>query len=180
VNTHLSAVRARRRATTGSLTRTPDEWLFVIDMPLTYAYSRFAFPCDCGQQIIVDPSERMTPTKCPACGKSHGTFGDMPNAALIPPNDASLTQMIRFSHAYNPIPNLRETLGDDYEAHINAIRDKSITAFRSGQQARETLEELLTCLAYEIAVMPYLGLSEDDATTLCRWFLDGIRRACSQ
>jgi hypothetical protein len=139
-------------------------------------FSRFALTCDCGQRIVVDSSERMSATQCPSCGKSHGIFGNVPNAILIPPDDASLTQMIRFSHAYNPMPHLKETLGDEYKAYINAIRDKSIAAFQSGQQAPGTLEELLTCLAYEIAVMPYLGISEGDATRLCRWFLDGIRR----
>ena len=103
----------------------------------------------------------------------------MPNAALIPAGDASLRQLIRFADAYNPIPYLRETLGDDYEAYIKGIRDKSIAAFRSGQQAPGTMEELLTCLAYEISVMPYLGISEENATSRCRWFLDGIRRAFS-
>lgn len=139
-------------------------------------FSRFTFMCDCGQQIVVDPSVRMSPTPCSACGKSHGPFGRMPNAVMIPNPDAPLIEMIRFSKAYNPIPQLRESLGPDYPAYIERLRDRCITAFQAGGQAPGTRDELVICLAYEIAVMPYLGISEENAARLCRWFLDGIRR----
>lgn len=142
-------------------------------------FSRFTFTCDCGQRIVVAPSIRMSPTQCSACGKSHGTFGQMPNAVMIPTADASLTDMIRFSNAYNPIPRLRESLGPDYKTYIERLRDRCITAFRAGEQAPGTGEELLICLACEIAIMPHLGISQENATRLCRWFLDGIRRATS-
>ena len=143
-------------------------------------YARFGISCrGCGATLIVQPANRESGICCTECGIRNGPWPSVPIVGSLPDNNTDLKTVIRFSDSYNPIPHLRESLGDDYDTYFNGLRDASIKAFRSGQQAPGTLDELLTCLAYAIAVMPYLGISEDNATRLCRWFLDGIRRACS-
>ena len=132
-----------------------------------------------GATSIVQPTDRESGVSCTECGITTGPWPIVPSVRSLPGNDTDLRTLIRFSDSYNPIPHLRESLGDDFDVYIDGLRDESVRAFWSGQQAPGTLDELLTCLAYEIAVMPYLGTSENNATKLCRWFLDGIRRTCS-
>lgn len=101
----------------------------------------------------------------------------MPKIAALPMADADLKAFIRFSDSYNPIPYLRETLGDDYDVYLRESRSSCINEFRNGERASGKVGTLLACLAHEIAMMPFAGVSEENATKLCRWFLDGIR-AC--
>ena len=52
----------------------------------------FGFGCECGQAVVVKSAERCQPIKCPACGKSHGPFGNAPSLESLPKEDASLTE----------------------------------------------------------------------------------------
>ncbi len=136
----------------------------------------FGFGCDCGQPIVVKPDERHQPIKCLACGKLHGPFGDTPALESLPARDSSFIELIRFADAYNSAPHFRKRWGDDYQSNVGSLSGRYVQAYKSGALASGPLDELLLCLAHDVAVGPYLGVPEPHTLAFLRWLIDGIRQ----
>ncbi len=139
-------------------------------------FAPFSFGCACGRRIIVNTHERDLTTICPDCGESFGVFGGAPDLSSLPGPDASLAEMIGFSNAYNPLPHLRREHGNAAaDALIDEIRGRFVSAFRNGEPTPGTVDEILIAMAYDSAIFPMLGISEENASRLMRWFIEGIR-----
>jgi len=142
-------------------------------------FSGFRTACkQCGEAVSVRIEERVCGVRCAECGSHNGPWPNVLSAEMLPDlNSTNLQTFIQFSNAYNPIRYLRAHLGTGFELYVNTLSARFIPAFKADQKAVGTVGELLTILAYQIEVMPYLGVSADNARKLCRWFVEGIERS---
>ena len=79
----------------------------------------------------------------------------------LPQPDAELRELLAFCRANNPSQEFEERWGSDCRDRVRELWGESTHAFKAGSPTGHSPDELLMCMAYDVAVAPYIGVPED-------------------
>jgi hypothetical protein len=101
----------------------------------------------------------------------------MPAPEELPGTDATLERIIRFAQSVDPVTHFRDRWGEEYKTNVRALWERSIESFKAGTAMPAPPDEMLMCLAYDVALGPYLGVPNPHKLPFLRWLLDGVRKS---
>ena len=97
------------------------------------------------------------------------------SAKDLPKPNASLKTIIRFSRKNDPLLVFIEKWGDKYKERTEALWNQCVAAYKNQDMMNKSVEELLFCLSYDIALGPYLGVPDPHKLPFLRWLIENIR-----
>jgi hypothetical protein len=125
------------------------------------AYHRFSAQIELRKASFMERSSRPKPS--------------LPTLETLPQTDASLYQIIRFARSAEPTEYFHDLWGEQYRTKVQALWDRCLQSFKAGTAVEGEPEELLMCLAYDIALGPYLGVPDPHKLFFLRWLIAGMR-----
>lgn len=81
--------------------------------------------------------------------------------SCLPGPDASLGELIKFCRSNDPSQEFKERWDSEFVEHVRELWAASTHAFKAGRATGYDQDEVLMCMAYDVAVAPYLGVPED-------------------
>lgn len=101
----------------------------------------------------------------------------VPNES-IPDERAEWDEVFQFITSFQQhVPaTFQQRWGTEYQENARALWSRLASAFRAGQPLDAAADELLLCLAYDLAVAPYIGTPQSQQLAFWQWLLDGLRR----
>jgi hypothetical protein len=93
----------------------------------------------------------------------------------LPGPDASLRQLIEFCGNHDPTTEFRERWGSDFQIKARDLWADSTDAFKNQRFSSADADELLLCMAYNVAVSPHLSIPEATSHAYLHWVLRELR-----
>lgn len=102
---------------------------------------------------------------------------NIPNYSDLPPTDAKLRDIGRFSHQFDPTDHFLALGGSEYKKQVENLWEAQLISFREGGLPSGNVPELLLVLAYQLAIAPYTGAPDSFLLSFSHWLIEGMRKA---